>query len=155
MTIEQDVPRAKFAEQLARGWHDGQVDAVGKPYILHVEAVAGSVYDMGESYQVVAWLHDTIEDTAIPADAFTYLADVEREAVFLLTRKHAEEYAQYIDRLCKSGNALAIQVKAADLRHNLSRIDQLPKDRADSLRRRYQASLEKVEAVINEEGPGV
>ena len=59
--LSQDVDTAKaWAERL----HQGQKDKAGKPYIDHPARVAGRLKKAEE--KVVAWLHDTVEDTGLP-----------------------------------------------------------------------------------------
>ncbi|MEK8030523.1 HD domain-containing protein [Ideonella sp. DXS29W] len=38
------------------------------PYVVHLEAVAAIAAPFGETAQVVAYLHDTVEDTAVSLD---------------------------------------------------------------------------------------
>ena len=60
MAYSTDVEAAKA---LATRAHEGQTDKAGLPYITHPERVASRLQSPEE--QVVAWLHDTVEDTAI------------------------------------------------------------------------------------------
>jgi ADP-ribosyl-[dinitrogen reductase] hydrolase len=61
------------ARELATTAHAGQVDKVGAPYIEHPARVAGRVRAAGdgEDAEVVAWLHDVVEDTEITLAAST------------------------------------------------------------------------------------
>lgn len=98
--------------------HAGQNDKAGKPYILHpLRLMAAMTY---EDARIVAVLHDVVED----GDGWTLdrlreegFSDHEVQAIDALTRRRGEEYADYITRL--SGNALAVEVKRADLRDNM------------------------------------
>ena len=51
------------AKALAKEMHNGQTDKAGKPYITHPERVASRLET--KEAQVVGWLHDTVEDTAL------------------------------------------------------------------------------------------
>ena len=94
----------------------------------------------GADAQMVAWLHDVIEDSAVTA------ADLRAsgipahivDAVVLLTRG-PETYATYIDTLRAAQNPLALAVKRADLRDHLrpETAHLLPR----SARRRYERAL--------------
>lgn len=109
------------AECIARKAHAGQTEpSTGYPYICHVERVVAMVE--GPAEKATAWLHDVIEDSdlreedlaesGIPADIV--------EAVELLTREpNRETYAEYIGRIKRSGNSVAIAVKVADLQDHL------------------------------------
>lgn len=117
---------------LAASVHAGQRDKQGKPYILHPLRVMLHLAD--EAAQIVAVLHDTIEDTDLTED------DLRREgfsdevvaAVCLVTHRKHEPYADYVVRC--AGNPLARQVKLSDLEDNtrldraLMRPEQLQRD---------------------------
>ena len=63
MSYSTDVEAAKA---LAVKMHAGQTDKAGLPYVTHPERVAGRM-ETPEA-QVVGWLHDTVEDTALTLD---------------------------------------------------------------------------------------
>lgn len=124
---------------LAAWKHDGQVDKAGQPYILHVMRVVVACPD-GDA-QVVAALHDLIEDTDYEMEWLEGLFSLDViEAVDALTRRDGEGYTGYIQRL--SRNPLAVTVKLADLRDNLdrSRIT-LPTQRDLARWDRYEAAF--------------
>jgi len=110
---------------LAAQAHVNQVDKAGQPYILHPLRMMQRLDD--RAAQIVAVLHDVVEDSAIT------LADLQAagfapeiiSAIDAITRRADEDYAQFITRL--QGNALARQVKLADLVDNmdLTRIGKL------------------------------
>ena len=116
--LSQDVDTAKaWAERL----HQGQKDKAGKPYIDHPARVAGRLKKAEE--KVVAWLHDTVEDTGLP------LQEVEKAfgpetaaAVNAMTRRENEAWDDYLLRVKE--NPVARQVKISDLidNSNLSRL---------------------------------
>jgi guanosine-3',5'-bis(diphosphate) 3'-pyrophosphohydrolase len=124
--------------------HAGQVDKAGEPYILHVLRVAQGV-PFGNA-RIVAMLHDVVEDGAVTFYDLTF--DFEEEIVFAvdaISRRRGESYSDYIQRCGR--NDLALQVKIADVRDNLdpARLNRLPRDVADGLRRRYEATLKVLE----------
>lgn len=116
-------------------------DKSGNPEILHPLGVAGRCIEYGADAQVLAILHDILED---------YPERVNREmleqrgypitildALDAITRNKSEEtYKEYIERLSK--NKLATIVKIADNEYNINRSDTgLTKKEAEGLRNRW------------------
>lgn len=96
--------------------HDGQIDIGGSPYILHPMRVAEKCFGKAK---IVAWLHDTVEDTSITIDHLE-AAGFEKEvitALKLLTRDKKQPYAAYIRGI--RPNPIAREVKLADLTDNM------------------------------------
>lgn len=124
------------AERIARRAHEGQKDTVtGADYIEHVERVVARV--QSDDAKAVAWLHDVLEDTTMPAWGLE-VAGISLHvvtAVELLTRHATLPYGIYIDAIAESGNALAIEVKLADL------ADHLTPHCPERLRPRYEKAL--------------
>lgn len=97
--------------------HTGQVDKVGAPYILHPLRLMLRFTTPEE--QMVAVLHDVVEDSAITLD------DLRNEgfspaiiaALDCLTHRPEMSYTDYVEQL--SENPLARRVKLADLEDNL------------------------------------
>lgn len=84
------------------------------PELSHAERVAAN-FPEGTWEHDVALYHDHIED---------HLGDVPEHLlphVQVLTRRLAEEYFVYIERIADSGDLVAIRVKLADLEDNLAR----------------------------------
>jgi (p)ppGpp synthase/HD superfamily hydrolase len=102
--------------------HQGQVDKGGHPYILHPLAVMNRV--KSSDAKIIAVLHDVLEDTEMTAE------DLQKEgfpqeiidAICAVTRMEEETYEAFLQRIAK--NALAVEVKLADIaeNRNLSRI---------------------------------
>ena len=107
-----------IAKRYATEQHKGQKRRGGAPYVTHLQAVADSV-EKDEEKQV-AWLHDTIEDTDTTRDDLRDLGFSENviEAVWTLTKWSDEDYTAYLCRVKQ--NPLALKVKLADIKHNLS-----------------------------------
>lgn len=91
------------------------------PYSVHLDAVAELVGPFGETAQVVAYLHDAVEDTQLSLeDVRTKFGELVAECVGLLTdapgANRKERKAKTYARLASvSGQAeLALVVKAAD-----------------------------------------
>lgn len=86
------------ARTLAADAHAGQLDKAGQPYLGHVSRVAARV-SSDPNAEVVAWLHDVVEDHA---DFATQVEDFPaplREAVLLLSRNTAPDPDTYYARI--------------------------------------------------------
>ncbi len=104
------------AIRVAVAAHAGQKDKGGGPYITHPLRLMMSV--KGEETQIVAVLHDVVEDTSVTLD------DLRREGfsehvltgVACVTHEPQISYVDYVVR-CKN-HPLAKPVKLADLTDN-------------------------------------
>jgi len=99
--------------------HEGQKRKDGTPYIYHPLKVAEIVKDAGfnEDYQVVAILHDVLEDTNATEAEVREFGDDIFEAVFLLTKRSGLSEEEYVEKILK--NNMAFIVKSADKMHNV------------------------------------
>ena len=143
MTHEyQDLELLAKARSLAKAHLAGCVDKAGKPKFGHAERVADKLTPTID--KTVAFLHDLLEDTKYGADQLKqdFPAKI-AEAVRALTREDkSEDYMTYIRRVAE--NPLAIRVKLADLRDNLSPDRPILDDQAlaADLKARYEKALE-------------
>ncbi|AGC36149.1 metal-dependent phosphohydrolase [Rhizobium phage RHEph10] len=127
----QMIARAQAFATAAHHAIDQRRKFTNEPYIVHPGAVAAIIQALPDHtwQQVVwAWLHDTVEDTAITLDvvekAFNheirygleYLTNVEREAG---NRKH--RHRLNVDRLARAP-ARVQTVKIADIKDNTKNI---------------------------------
>lgn len=99
-------------------FHGGQMYGE-KPYSYHLFEVRSKLLDQDEDTQVVAILHDVLEDTActyweIEAKFGTAVA----KAVARLTKVEGLEYDDYIEGI--RDNPMALKVKIADTLCNLT-----------------------------------
>ena len=109
------------AIEFASKAHAADYDLDGNPTILHPLAVG--MMGKNDTERIVGFLHDVVEDTK-----YTF-EDLEEEGfseevistLRLLTHDKQTPYMEYIERICKSGNKAAINVKLNDLKHNLAR----------------------------------
>lgn len=115
--------------------HRGQKDKAGNSYILHVLRVMLAMET--EEEQLVAVLHDILEDTEVTEDYLRdhWIPDQIVDAVVCLTRRKNETYKNYIAR-CAT-NRLALAVKKADLEDHLEDTRAI----SDTLRNRYNDAL--------------
>ena len=109
-----------YAEKIATEAHEGQFRRGGRvPFIEHPRAVVSRV---GQDYdlQVIAWLHDVIEDTSETAESLEG-AGIPSELVdeiVLLTKTRETTYEHYLERVATS--KIATKVKIADILSNLA-----------------------------------
>ena len=116
----KDSELLDLAEQLATQAHEGQFRRGAViPYIEHPRAVVERLRGDTEA-QVVAWLHDVLEDTPVTAEELkakgipAHLVD----AVALMTKTKGLSYEDYLDDIAAS--PLATKVKIADMLSNLA-----------------------------------
>lgn len=117
-TVKNPVERAIA---IASAAHRGQKDKVGKPVILHPLQVG--LVGVTDDERIVGFLHDVAEDTDVTLEdirAQGFGGDV-MDALELLTKPRGMDYDEYISRLVRSGNSLALKVKLNDLENNIKR----------------------------------
>lgn len=128
-----------IAREIALLGHEGQLDKLGLPYILHPQAVAEAVGTPRQ--KALAWLHDLVEDTPWTLEMLLeagFPQDFVDEVDALTHREHEprEDYyarvLQYVD---------ATVVKRADVRHNLGRLAGLPDSEQERLQAKYEKAL--------------
>lgn len=108
------------AIEIASKSHAGVLDKQGLPYILHPLRVMINLN--GLATQIVGVLHDVVEDTNITLEDIRNagFSDDVVNALALVTHRREMSYADYV-MACKR-NAIARDVKIADLREN-TRLD--------------------------------
>ena len=139
MAYSTDVEAARL---LATQAHSGQTDKAGLPYITHPMRVAGRL-DTLEA-QVVGWLHDTVEDTAVTLSEIEARFGPETAAaVDAISRRDGEKWSDYLGRV--AANPVARQVKISDLIDN-SNLGRIPHVTMKDVKRqaRYNKALEKL-----------
>ena len=138
------------ANEIARDVHSKQKDLAGHSMLHHVYGVSRAVKHLGNDYVIVALLHDTIEDAGIKKRSSvedqikkTFSPDI-IEAVYAITHESGEDY--FNDYLAKvMQNTIAKKVKIADIKNNLSRMDNIkdPKKK-QKLQLKYTKALEMI-----------
>jgi (p)ppGpp synthase/HD superfamily hydrolase len=118
--VISDAEALEVAIELARRAHRGQryPSPEGEPYVQHLLRVMLAV--AGFRVQAVAVLHDILEDTEVSVEGLREAGlphDVV-DAVIALTRRPDQTYDEYVEQV--AGNAVARQVKLADLADNLA-----------------------------------
>ncbi|MDO3408258.1 GTP pyrophosphokinase [Saccharibacillus sp. CPCC 101409] len=102
---------------IAARCHEGQTDKGGQPYIFHPFRLM--LRALTEDEQIVAALHDTVEDSDLTLDDLRRegFSDEIVEAVDRLSRRESETYEAFILRI--KGHRLAARVKILDLQDNM------------------------------------
>jgi (p)ppGpp synthase/HD superfamily hydrolase len=114
--IYTDMTRA--AMRIAFDAHISQTDKSGAPYIFHPIHLAEQMDT--EVAVCAALLHDVREDTPVTFDDMR-AAGISEDVIAVLTLLTHDErvpYLDYVSAIKASGNADAVRVKLADLRHN-------------------------------------
>jgi (p)ppGpp synthase/HD superfamily hydrolase len=145
--VEAAKAELELAIALAVRAHRGQryPSPEAEPFIEHPLRVMLAV--RGFRAQAAAVLHDVLEDTTVTAEELRG-AELSREvvdAVVVLTRTPGQAYEDYIEQV--AGNALARQVKLADLADNLANNMRLAR-RPDVVARieRYERAIRRLRA---------
>lgn len=90
---------------LATRHHEGQLDKLGQPYILHPLDVMLRVQRFGGTPMQLdaAVLHDTVEDTDLTLSQIAHLFDDEVAAlVEAVTKRPGESYPDFISRIIET-----------------------------------------------------
>lgn len=111
----------RVASSIARDAHEGQSYDGGSYFDRHVVPVVRRVLHQGDDAQIVAYLHDAVEDTSVTQDELRRagIGTRNRESISMLTRDPNLRYDEYVDRLIESANRTALIVKEADLLVNI------------------------------------
>ena len=115
-----NIEIVNLAEKVATEAHEGQFRRDGViPYITHPRAVASRVGNDSDA-QVVAWLHDVIEDCDITAEDLIEkgFSEGQIKAVKVMTKTEGNSYGEYLEKIACS--PLASKVKIADMISNLA-----------------------------------
>jgi (p)ppGpp synthase/HD superfamily hydrolase len=141
-------PRSGQAElsraiALAAIAHAEQVDKSGKAYILHPLRVMHRCQPHGDTAQIVAVLHDVVEDTWVTLEHLRALGFSEDAiaGVDAISHREGEEYFDYIERCI--ANRTAALVKLADLEDNSDPVRRFGRD-FDALLRRYERARQLI-----------
>jgi guanosine-3',5'-bis(diphosphate) 3'-pyrophosphohydrolase len=122
MTLTSAVARARAFAVLAHG----EQRYGDQPYSVHLDAVAGTLAPFGEEAQIVGYLHDVIEDTAVSVEQLR--AEFGERVANLVSLVTDEPGANRRERKARSNaklamvtsdDSLALIVKAADRLANL------------------------------------
>ena len=138
------------AKKSAESAFEGQRDHAGILMIGHFQRVAAAVARYGLRYEIVAYLHDIVEDchgSGYTLDWVgrefdsTIMCDVES-----LTRREGEVYMDYIRRILDKGSVVSRLIKIADLQ------DHLRPHARDWMSASYQRRCKRALEVLTESG---
>jgi (p)ppGpp synthase/HD superfamily hydrolase len=126
--------------------HADQLDKAGNPYVLHPIRVMQRVTGHGLMAQIVAILHDVVEDTWVTLELLRQMGFPESVilAVDAVTRREGEKYFDYIERA--AANPVGAIVKLADLADNSDPVRAFPG--SAGLIERYGRARQIVESAI-------
>lgn len=138
------------AVEIAKEAHRGQKEKNGRPYIDHPMRVMMEA--RSEEAQIVAILHDVVEDTAVTLADLRAAGFSDRvlAGIDAITKRPGEDYDAYIERV--AADDLALEVKLADLRDNLDadRLRGAPTPRDLERFDRYRITQARLRAVARE-----
>ena len=127
-------------------------DKGGFPYVIHLLKVYSGVSEYLE--KICALLHDVVEDTDVTYDDLKNVgySDEVIDILRILTKTKGEDYRKYIDRIINSNNIHAMNIKLADLRHNmdLSRIKNPTANDYERISKRYEPAYERINVKLKE-----
>ena len=127
-------------------------DKGGFPYVIHLLRVYSGVSEYIE--KVCALLHDVVEDTDVSYEDLKNIGynDEVLDILRILTKLKGEDYRKYIDRIIDSGNVHAMNIKLADLRHNMEtgRIKNPTANDYERISKRYEPAYERINNKLQE-----
>lgn len=131
---------------------NSKLDKSNMPYLLHLMKVYEGVDDYLE--KIVALLHDVLEDTEITSDDLIKFGYDEKIITMLiyLTKIKGEYYPDYIERIISSEDIHVLNVKLADLKHNMdiTRIKNPSVNDYERITKRYEPAYNKIKNKIDE-----
>jgi len=135
------LDQASRAHAIASIAHRGALDKIHVAYIEHPRAVAAPFDPVAQWVEhAAAWLHDTVEDTAITADGLLQAGIDPQviEVVLLLSRSDDVSDADYYARI--KAHPAALAVKLSDIDHNTvpDRVAKLKPKKREELRVKYE-----------------
>jgi len=122
--ILKEISAIDQAVNLAKDVHADQLRKTGKPYVTHPLRVykLAKKYGLSQTEQVVALLHDTIEDSKNPKIVQKKIQKLfggkVLQVVNLLTHKKGVDYNAYLFNLAKKSKT-ALNVKLLDICDNI------------------------------------
>lgn len=153
-TIKNEEGLEQKAMQIVNILFAGKLDKGRKPYIEHLLYIMNNVNTKNQ--KIIALLHDTIEDAKISKEELEQIGFPKEitEVVEILSRKNKpkEDYNDYIERIINSDNEDALEVKLADLKHNMdiSRLENPTVKDFSRIEKRYRPNYIKIQNKLNE-----
>ena len=149
--IKNDNLIDKSLEIITNLFND-KLDKGNSPYVLHLLKVYQGASTLEE--KVVALLHDVLENTETTKEDLEELGFNKNivETILVLTKKKGEDYRDYIDRIIKSNNIIALNVKLQDLKCNMdiSKIKNPTTNDYERIHKRYEPAYDRILNKLNE-----
>jgi (p)ppGpp synthase/HD superfamily hydrolase len=140
------------AIQIAAEAHATQKQKNGQPYILHPLRVMARVQT--EDEQIVAILHDVLEDTPWTAEQLKQRGFPPHilHALDCVTKRQGEHYEDFVTR--SASDPIALCVKLADLEDNMD-VRRLPEVTPNDQERlnKYLAAYRRLSAILHNSPP--
>ncbi|MCI5702787.1 MAG: hypothetical protein MR265_02190 [Erysipelotrichaceae bacterium] len=97
------------SEELVKKLFSGKLDKGGYPYLDHLYEVSNNV--TSEDAKIVGLLHDVLEDTETTREDLLEMgySEFTVSTIEILTRGAKEDYDDYIERIIKSNNKIALE----------------------------------------------
>lgn len=150
--IKNDDIYTKAAKIVNRLFKD-KLDKGGNSYLNHLYHVSNSFEDI--NMKTIGLLHDVIEDTIITTSDLRQVGFNNEivNVISIITKEDHELYSDYIDRILKSNNMYAINIKISDIKHNmdLSRIKNPNEKDIERIERKYKPQYKKIIEYLKEE----
>lgn len=132
-----------IAIALASEGFKNKTDKAGEPYILHCLRVMNNLHTRDKELQIIAVLHDCIEDNVCTVEQLVNLKFSQRVifSLILLTHDKQISYEDYIKKL--SSDIDAVKVKIADLKDNsdITRLKGLTKKDFNRMEKYHKAYI--------------
>lgn len=127
-------------------YHKGQKRLDGSDYIYHPLSVMMQLQHESYECQIVAILHDTLEDTTISKQMIKEIFGIDiLSKIIMLTKQESTDYEQYISDIKYYDDPCVTKVKIADLSHNLCTIDYIKDSpKRIKLKKRYENALREL-----------
>lgn len=139
-----------IAIQFAATKHVDQVDKGGNAYILHPLRVMNRLVSEDEEVQIIAILHDVMEDCGVSTTDLEEIGMSDRviKGVVACTKRSGESYKDFISRL--DGHKDALLVKRADIldNSNLTRLKSITEKDIVRLQK-YKKALNTVNEMLS------
>ena len=141
------------ADKIVNRLFKDKLDKGGNSYLNHLYHVSNSFEDI--NMKTIGLLHDVIEDTIITTSDLRQVgfSDEIVNVISIITKEDHELYSDYIDRILKSNNMDAINIKISDIKHNmdLSRIKNPTEKDIERIERKYKPQYKKIIEYLKEE----
>jgi len=135
--ITHPIAVAQIAEKMYWGRYADDMDD-GNDVVDGSDVVARKIY-------IVGILHDVVEDTPVTLGEISHeFPDIHiLEALSMLTRREGTTYFDFIHTIASEGSIVALIVKIADIKHNMSDLKE------GTLKDKYRFALKILENALH------